>query len=167
MECCGSVSIETVLQVVKFYTVVNWKKKFKKLTFRTVVLRWSKCDRYSFVNNNQICWMVLDNLVWLGSNFSPTLSLAWLKWLPRFSIKHSASCYSTWLQHVLWCLDTVWTLLSPIQFNMGKKKNVQNTLDNVGGCLTVWTSLKKRHQINLKFNTLTIRLYGWYNRKNK
>ena len=25
MECCVGVSIETVLQVVKFYTVVNWE----------------------------------------------------------------------------------------------------------------------------------------------
>ena len=40
MECCVGVSTETVLQVVKFYTVV--KKNFKKLTFRTVVLRQSE-----------------------------------------------------------------------------------------------------------------------------
>ena len=36
MECCVGVSTETVLQAVKFYTVV--KKNFKKLTFRTVVI---------------------------------------------------------------------------------------------------------------------------------
>ena len=40
MECCIGVSTETVLQVVKFYTVV--KKNYKRLTFRTVVLRRSE-----------------------------------------------------------------------------------------------------------------------------
>ena len=30
MECCVGVSIETVLQLVEFYTVVNWKKLKKK-----------------------------------------------------------------------------------------------------------------------------------------
>ena len=34
-----SVSTETVLQVVKFYNIV--KKNRDKLTFQTVVLRWS------------------------------------------------------------------------------------------------------------------------------
>ena len=43
MECCVVVSIETVSQVVKFYTIVNFKKNLKKLTFRTV---------YSFVGVN-------------------------------------------------------------------------------------------------------------------
>ena len=36
MKCCIGVSSETVLQVVKFYSVV--KKNLKKLTFRTVFL---------------------------------------------------------------------------------------------------------------------------------
>ena len=40
MECWVGGSTETVLQVVKFYTVV--KNNFKKLTFRTVVLRLSE-----------------------------------------------------------------------------------------------------------------------------
>ena len=40
MECCVGVSTETVLQVVKFYTVVKRNIKLK-LTFRTVVLRRS------------------------------------------------------------------------------------------------------------------------------
>ena len=30
MECCVGVSTETVLQVVKFYPVVNWEKKISK-----------------------------------------------------------------------------------------------------------------------------------------
>ena len=46
MECCVGVSIETVLQVVKFYTVDVLKKNFKKLTFRTLVLRRSECMSY-------------------------------------------------------------------------------------------------------------------------
>ena len=33
MECCVGVSIETVLQVVKFYTVVNWEKILKNWRF--------------------------------------------------------------------------------------------------------------------------------------
>ena len=33
MECCVGVSIETVLQVVKFYTVVNWEKNLKNWRF--------------------------------------------------------------------------------------------------------------------------------------
>ena len=40
---CVGVSIETVLQIVKLYTVVNEKNIFKNLTFRTVVLRRSPC----------------------------------------------------------------------------------------------------------------------------
>ena len=47
MECCVRVSIETVLQAIKFYTVVNWEKFFKKLTFQTVVLRQSECNSNS------------------------------------------------------------------------------------------------------------------------
>ena len=37
MECCVGVPTATVLQIVTFYTVA--KKNFKKLTFRSVVLR--------------------------------------------------------------------------------------------------------------------------------
>ena len=33
MECCVDVSIETVLQVVKFYTVVNWQNFLKDWRF--------------------------------------------------------------------------------------------------------------------------------------
>ena len=46
MECCVGVSTETVLQIVKFYTVV--KKNFKKLTFWTVVLRRGECMSYKY-----------------------------------------------------------------------------------------------------------------------
>ena len=46
MECCVGVFIETVLQVVKFYTVVN---DFKKLTFRTVVIRRSQKVESTFL----------------------------------------------------------------------------------------------------------------------
>ena len=42
MECCVGVSTETVLQIVKFYTVV---KIILKLTFWTVVLRRIECTR--------------------------------------------------------------------------------------------------------------------------
>ena len=41
MEFCICVSTETLLQVVKIYTIV--KKNFKKLLFQTVVLHQSEC----------------------------------------------------------------------------------------------------------------------------
>ena len=42
MEFGVGVSIETVLQVDKFYTVVNQNNFFLKLTFQTVVLHRSE-----------------------------------------------------------------------------------------------------------------------------
>ena len=44
-------NILTILQVVKFYTVV--KKILKKLTFRTVVLRRSECMSHKLLSFTQ------------------------------------------------------------------------------------------------------------------
>ena len=45
MEYCVGVSTETVLQMVTFYTL---KKITLKLTFRTIVLRRSECQKKPF-----------------------------------------------------------------------------------------------------------------------
>ena len=51
MECCVGVSAETVLQIVKFYTVV---RRILKLMFRTVVLRrWTTKKTKDYSSKHQ------------------------------------------------------------------------------------------------------------------